>query len=245
MPGQKIFYPLLAIAGFRREKRATDRPLVLLARLTLVQVGLLALGLWLHDHFLVAAARMESQRLRTGASAEDARLDRFPGDLDAGQVTSAELVGMMPSTRWFTLAWVASLQASAAFLVYCRLWKLSTKTRSDTTELLARQERELVRTRDAIIFGLARLADSRDHDTGKHLERIASYSTRLASELRKLPYYRGQVTPAFVKLIGVSSALHDIGKVGVADAILQKPGKLTPEERTRMQVHAVLGGDCI
>jgi putative two-component system response regulator len=104
---------------------------------------------------------------------------------------------------------------------------------------------DLVRTRDAVIFGLAKLAESRDPDTGQHLERISHYSTRLASALRRHPRYRDAVTPAFVRLIGISSALHDIGKVGVEDAILLKPDKLTADERARMQEHTLAAGECL
>jgi response regulator RpfG family c-di-GMP phosphodiesterase len=63
--------------------------------------------------------------------------------------------------------------------------------------------------------------------------------------LRRLPTYRDQITPAFIRLIGISSALHDIGKVGVEDQILLKPGALSDDERLRMQLHTRLGSDCI
>ena len=102
-----------------------------------------------------------------------------------------------------------------------------------------------MRTRDAVIFGLAQLADSRDPETGDHLERISIYSTRLASALRRHPQFDTRVTPAFVRLIGISSALHDIGKVGIEDQILRKAGKLTADEVTRMQHHAAIGGECL
>ncbi len=61
----------------------------------------------------------------------------------------------------------------------------------------------------------AKLAESRDPDTGHHLERISLYSTRLATALRSIPAYQGIVTPGFVRLLGISSVLHDIGKVGL------------------------------
>jgi putative two-component system response regulator len=109
----------------------------------------------------------------------------------------------------------------------------------------ARQRQKLIRTRDAIIFGLAKLADSRDPETGDHLERIAVYSTTLAAALRRNPKYRERITPGFIQLIGISSALHDIGKVGIEDRILRKPGPLTAQERQRMQSHTNIGGACL
>ena len=96
-----------------------------------------------------------------------------------------------------------------------------------------------------MIFGLAKLSDSRDSDTGSHLERIAQFSSLLAAELRKRPEFCDRITPGFVQLIGISSALHDIGKVGVEDAILRKPGSLTSDERQRMQLHTQIGDECL
>jgi len=103
----------------------------------------------------------------------------------------------------------------------------------------------LVRTRDTIIFGLAKLAESRDPVTGQHLERIALFSTKLAAAMRREKEYRQVVTPSFVHLIGISSALHDIGKVGIEDSILLKPRLLTDAERQRIQEHTLIGSDCL
>src|SRR5262249_56129499 len=104
-----------------------------------------------------------------------------------------------------------------------------------------RRRTDLIRTQDAVIFGLARLADSRDPETGEHLERIALYSSALAAALRRRGSHRDIVTPAFVEYLGTSSALHDIGKVGIEDSILRKAGPLTPEERLRMPDNTPIG----
>jgi putative two-component system response regulator len=71
------------------------------------------------------------------------------------------------------------------------------------------------------------------------------YSTRLANALRALPEYQSVVTPSFVRLLGISSVLHDIGKVGLEDNVLLKPGRLNAEERQRMQEHTLVAGDCL
>jgi putative two-component system response regulator len=96
--------------------------------------------------------------------------------------------------------------------------------------------------RDMMIFSMAKLAESRDTDTGTHLERIREYCKVLAVELMKLPKYAEQIDIQFVELIYLTSPLHDIGKVGIPDAILQKPGKLTPEEFDAMKRHTHIGG---
>lgn len=105
--------------------------------------------------------------------------------------------------------------------------------------------RMLVQTRDAVIFGLAKLAESRDQETGEHLQRISAYTTLLAEHARRDPRYANQITAAFIRDIGLGSVLHDIGKVGIEDAILRKPGEFTPEEHGKMQAHTVIGGDCL
>jgi putative two-component system response regulator len=109
-----------------------------------------------------------------------------------------------------------------------------------------RQSRQLVATRDAVIFGMARLSESRDTDTGQHLLRIRRYVDLLARQLRdESPRHRVIITDYWLADLGLSSALHDIGKVGVADSILLKPGKLTPDEFEEIKRHTTIGGDCL
>ena len=100
----------------------------------------------------------------------------------------------------------------------------------------------LLRTRNAVIFGLAKLAESRDRDTGEHLERIRSYVTILASELAKT---HQEIDHHYVADLAIASSLHDIGKVGIPDAVLLKPGPLTQTERRAMELHTVLGSECL
>lgn len=97
-------------------------------------------------------------------------------------------------------------------------------------------------TRDAMIRGLAKLADYRDTDTGTHLDRIAEYSTLLAGALRDT---HPEIDPAWIATLRTASSLHDIGKVGIPDAILLKPGKFTPEERKAMERHPMIGTDTL
>ncbi|MEO1128736.1 MAG: HD domain-containing phosphohydrolase [Planctomycetota bacterium] len=101
---------------------------------------------------------------------------------------------------------------------------------------------ELLRSRDAVIFGLAKLAESRDSETGQHLERICAYTECLANELLgRLP----GLDESWVHTLSSTAALHDIGKVGVPDNVLTKPGPLTDEERKTMQQHPRIGGDAL
>jgi len=100
-------------------------------------------------------------------------------------------------------------------------------------------------TRDLLIFSLAKLSESRDADTGAHLERIRVYSRILADHLSTLDKYRAVVDGQFVELVFHTSPLHDIGKVGVPDSVLLKPGKLTPAEFEVMKRHTTLGAETL
>ena len=99
--------------------------------------------------------------------------------------------------------------------------------------------------RDMMIFSLAKLAESRDTDTGSHLERIREYSKVLATELMNWPKFECIVDAQFVELIYLTSPLHDIGKVGIPDSVLLKPGKLTSEEFEVMKRHTLIGGETL
>ncbi len=99
--------------------------------------------------------------------------------------------------------------------------------------------------RDMMIFSLAKLAESRDQDTGTHLERIREYSKVLATELMSWPKFEHVVDSQFVELIYLTSPLHDVGKVGIPDSVLLKPGKLTPDEFEVMKRHTLIGGETL
>ena len=99
--------------------------------------------------------------------------------------------------------------------------------------------------RDMMIFSLAKLAESRDQETGKHLERIREYSRAIATELMKWEKFEKTVDAQFVELIYLTSPLHDVGKVGIPDSVLLKPGKLTPEEFNVMKRHTLIGGETL
>lgn len=100
-------------------------------------------------------------------------------------------------------------------------------------------------TRDLMIFGMAKLAESRDLETGKHLERVRMYCRVLAEEMGRRDQFSSTIDSEFIRNIYMTSPLHDIGKVGVPDAVLLKPGKLTPEEFKVMQTHTTLGAQTL
>jgi len=112
-------------------------------------------------------------------------------------------------------------------------------------ERVHRQVREISESQLATIFAMSKLAESRDPETGKHLERMREYCRLLSRQLGRTAAYYAEIDETFVENIYAASALHDIGKVGVDDAVLLKPGKLTEEEWVLMRRHPVLGADTL
>jgi len=169
-------------------------------------------------------------------------LHRPVKDLEAG---AAPFVRALLPVALVTLLWTATLLSMTVYLIMKRYDDTLDHERAQSASGVLRQTQRLIRMRDALIFALAKLAGSRDDETGSHLERLSDYSILLASALRHHPKFSHQVTPAFVRLIGLSAVPHDIGKVGIEDGILRKAGKLTPAERKRMQMHTVIAGNCL
>lgn len=99
--------------------------------------------------------------------------------------------------------------------------------------------------RDSIVIALAKLAEHRDDDTGKHLDRVTIFSLKLAEALRHTPQYRSQIDDEFLWNLKRAAPLHDIGKVAIPDAILLKPGRLTDAEMAVMRTHARVGAETI
>lgn len=112
-------------------------------------------------------------------------------------------------------------------------------------ELLARigtAERVLtLETRDVAIFAMAKLAESRDPETGAHLERVQLYAKSLAQQMALIPKFQDRIDAAYIRLIYQTSPLHDIGKVGIPDCVLLKPGRLSDREFDIMKTHTTIG----
>ena len=94
-------------------------------------------------------------------------------------------------------------------------------------------------------MAMASLAETRDNETGNHIRRTQNYVQALAIQLRDEGKFPENLSDKNIEILYKSAPLHDIGKVGIPDHILLKPGKLTPEEFEIMKTHAKLGGDAI
>ena len=110
---------------------------------------------------------------------------------------------------------------------------------------IARRMRENQLIQDVTIRALARLAETRDNETGNHIQRTQSYVRLLATRLSSHPRFAATLSNRYIEILARSAPLHDIGKVGIPDDILLKPGKLTSDEWEVMKTHTTLGCDAI
>ncbi len=105
--------------------------------------------------------------------------------------------------------------------------------------------REVLALQDVTILAMASLAETRDNDTGNHIRRTQHYVRLLALELKDHPRFAAYLTDTQIDVLFKSAPLHDIGKVGIPDRILLKPGQFEPAEFEQMKRHTVLGAQAI
>ncbi len=127
-----------------------------------------------------------------------------------------------------------------------RLAKIEISKQNKTLEekVLERTE-ELSLTQEVTIEAMACLAEYRDPETGGHIKRTKNYVRVLAQKLRSIPKYADYLTDDVIDLMYKSAPLHDIGKVGIRDEVLLKPGRLTDKEFEEMKSHTVIGHNAL
>jgi adenylate cyclase len=152
---------------------------------------------------------------------------------------------------WLAMRWQLSARGqylSPFFPIVGMMASLGAATLARITQERKRADRaghEKDLANRLMVRSLLSLTEVRDADTGRHSRRIQQYSRLLAEELSHHPAFRSYLTPERVDLLSSLAPLHDIGKVGVPDHLLNKPGQLTPEEYVEMQKHPVYGLDVI
>ncbi len=196
-------------------------------------------------HEVVAAADgREAVHLLAGGAAQCVVTDWEMPHLDGPGLCAAVRAGDFGSYVYVIMLTARSAVGGMVDALNCGADDFLAKP-FDRPELLARvrvAERILsLETRDLMIFALAKLAESRDPDTGAHLERVQAYAQVLARDLLDHPSAGHAVDPSFANLIYRTSPLHDVGKVAVPDAVLLKPGRLTDDEMAVMRTHTTNG----
>lgn len=110
---------------------------------------------------------------------------------------------------------------------------------------IEKRTKDVVAIQNVTIFAMASLAETRDNETGNHIKRTSNYVKMLAKKLQNHPKFKAYLTDEMIDTLYKSAPLHDIGKIGIPDHILLKPGKLTPEEFEVMKTHTTLGKEAI
>ena len=164
---------------------------------------------------------------------------------------SSLLLGGMGAGVWQASAWtfrtegifispvlsLIVLVCNFSLITFLKYWQEEQRARERT--------RELVMVQEATIESLSSLTETRDPDTGGHIRRTQNYVSLLAEFLKNQPKFRAFLDDETIDLLCKSAPLHDIGKVGVSDRILLKPGKLTKQEFEEMKKHTTYGRDAI
>ncbi|MBR4183409.1 MAG: HD domain-containing protein [Lachnospiraceae bacterium] len=119
----------------------------------------------------------------------------------------------------------------------CRM----TKKQAEQMRSIRRLSDSTAKMQDGLITTMADMVESRDSDTGAHVQKTAAYVKIIVEGLRKKGYYANKITPKFMSDVVRSAPLHDIGKINIPDGILNKPGKLTDEEFAIMKTHTTAG----
>ena len=159
--------------------------------------------------------------------------------------TSTTTIGGLSSPIASAFIWIVSVQGAFGFLVFSRIYRACRKQQEQSEASIEQHRQALARTRKATVLGLSRLAESRDEESQGHLDRVGIYAEKLARTASRHPEFAWQVSSGLIERIRPSAALHDIGKVGIEDSILQKLGRLTDDERRRMQAHTRISGECL
>ncbi len=189
-------------------------------------------GLWNSQQDLVSATRLGNSKYALVATQSRKEMD-------------AQIFGIVQWLRNFGFGitlFIGLVCTSLSVAVLRRYDDRVASHSSKLEQLVENRSRSLMKTKNAIIFGLAKLAESRDTDTGEHLDRIRRYVTIIANQMQ---HSSSEIDEKYISNIGFASSLHDIGKVGIPDGILLKPGSLTTDERFIMEQHAVIGGECL
>ena len=119
----------------------------------------------------------------------------------------------------------------------CRM----TRNQAEQLRSIRRLSDSTSKMQDGLIITMADLVESRDSDTGAHVQKTAAYVKIIAEGLNKKGYYAEKITPKFISDVVRSAPLHDVGKINIPDEVLNKPGKLTDEEYEIMKTHTVAG----
>ncbi len=141
---------------------------------------------------------------------------------------------------------IAEVQARVK--THLKLYDLQIKLENHNKQLnklVEEKTKEVTESQLATIYGLAKLAERRDDETGEHINRVQVYCRLIAERMRQFGLYRNEIDEGFISNLEKASSMHDIGKVGVRDSLLLKPGKLSAQEFEEMKAHTTIGANTL
>ena len=124
--------------------------------------------------------------------------------------------------------------------LYKALCKMTEET-AITVRDMKQQSDTITNMQNGLIMTMANMVENRDSDTGAHIQKTAAYVRIVLQGLKKKGYYEDKLTEKYISDVIMSAPLHDVGKINIPDAILNKPGKLEPEEYEKMKTHTTMG----
>jgi PAS domain S-box-containing protein len=195
-----------------------------------------------------AKAELPGRNMRQFLTAESDRklLETFQECLHAGRSVKGFDIELKRGDAVFFIEASAGLRKNQAGEAIGFRGMLRDRTERKKLEMdLLESYRKIQNARAATILGLAKLAEYRDEGTGTHLERIRDYARLLTVEMARRPGQPESIDQRYIDDIYNSAILHDIGKVGISDAVLLKPGELTHEEFEAIKCHTRFGGDAL
>lgn len=191
------------------------------------------------------------RRVRRVSAAPHLKVIVLSGHGDADQLSGMLFAGADDFvTKPFSLPQLRARVSAAVRLKQAQdrtdaLTRQSATANVELERALSATGQELLDARGALVLALAKLVEARSNETGPHLIRLQRYSRILTEAAAELPNYLDRLTPEVRRVIEQAAPLHDIGKVAVPDAVLNKPGKLTTDEFAEMRKHAAAGADTL
>ena len=119
------------------------------------------------------------------------------------------------------------------------------KDKNSALEDASHKEERISEIQHRTIIGIAEIIESRSGETGQHVKRTSKFVNMIATKCKEMGVHPEMITEEYIDLITRAAPLHDVGKITISDTILNKPGKLTPEEFEDMKKHALVGGRLI
>ena len=181
---------------------------------------LCAFMVWLIDYHVVYPVRSIT-----------AQVDNFSDSTDT-QVQLDDYVKMLRKLNVHTGDEIEKLYRSI-----CRM----TLSQAEQTRSIRQLSETTAKMQEGLIITMADMVENRDSDTGAHIQKTAAYALIIAEGLKRKGYYAEKLTPQFLSDVVRSAPLHDVGKINIPDGVLNKPGKLTPEEFEIMKTHTTAG----